>query len=214
MKKLLLISGVLLSVSIVNAQFSIGPSAGFGHSWYVNDEVDEPATLEYQFHPHMNAGIELLYSCPGAIAISAAFKYSGEGATYTYESSGTTIKTKTRASYLRIPLQVVYHFGDAMNTVRPRISAGPSFGFLTGGKAETFVDGTSNLEQKAKDFLESFDFGINTSAGVSFKVGQRSVMSVVANYYHGLSNMYKGTDFDVEGRNLGINLGLHIPVGN
>lgn len=212
MKRAILISTLILSVTLLNAQFSIGPTAGYGHSWYTNDDVNVP-TLEYQFHPHMNAGIEMLYSFSGPMAISAAFKYSGEGATYTYQSSGNSIKAKTRASYFRIPLQVVYHFGDAASSVRPRISAGPSFGFLTGGKQTVYVDGNENLTQDSKDFLETFDFGINTSAGVVFKVGQTAWLSTVVNYYHGLSNMYKTTNFDVESRNLGLNVGLHFPLG-
>src|SRR5688500_18910708 len=132
MKNLIAVSAFTLVVFIAKAQnLSIGPTAGVGHSWN-NAEV---GTADKAFHTYYNIGAKLVYSFVTRWGISGDIKFSSEG--QTVKTSGA--KLSARANYIRVPLHGIYFFGKFGDRVRPKISVGPSFGFLVGGKSENGI---------------------------------------------------------------------------
>lgn len=213
MKRLILTVTLIFTIQLMIAQnLSVGPTGGFGHAWFRLEE--NPANAEFEFHPTFNAGLQLLYSFPAPWGISAAVKYSREGANYEYNSSGSLIESKIKAGYVRVPIQLHYYFGDASNAVRPEVSIGPSIAFLAGGEMETYVNGHYNHGQELDEILEQTDVGINFAAGGNFKLGGDVLLSITANYYHGLVDIYENSTIDVMNRNIGLNLSLLFPIGN
>lgn len=184
-----------------NAQqnLSFGPTAGFGHSWLSNSNNS-------QYHAAGNVGATLTYSSAPHIGFGTEFKYSIEGGK---DERGST-KTTTRLDYIRIPLKVIYFFGEYGDRVRPKIAAGPSFGFLTGGKFEV-----NDIESTAavKDVYKSFDAGLTASAGLNYRLVKNTWFVADVNYYHGLSNINDITATKVKNRNIGLNIGVNFGIG-
>jgi outer membrane protein W len=68
----------------------------------------------------------------------------------------------------------------------PKVYAGPSFGFLTGGKTNVNVDGVVS-KTDTKDQIKNFDFGATAGAGLNFKVAPRTWLNTDVAYYQGLT---------------------------
>ena len=115
----------------INAQtFSIGPTGGFGHSWIHNSDGDT------KFNPAWNAGLSFIYSTKSSFGIGADVKYSAEGNKRDFQTTGPAdgpidVTGTINANYIRVPLKLIYFGANNDNAVRPKIYAGPSFGFLT-----------------------------------------------------------------------------------
>ncbi len=142
--------------SITKAQnFSIGPIAGFGHAWLTNYN-----SVDVRFNPSWNAGLSFIYSTKKNFGFGADAKYSTEGNKINYIGIGpndapvTVIRT-LHLNYIRVPLKFIYFFGKHGNVVRPKIYAGPSFGFLAGGH---IVEEESGIKYKSnsKDYYYLF----------------------------------------------------------
>ncbi|HUQ64934.1 MAG TPA: porin family protein [Flavitalea sp.] len=203
MKKLLIVMALPMIAFAVQAQnLSFGPTIGFGHSWTNAPLVNAERT----FHPSYNIGGKMVYSFVTHWGISGDIKFSSEGQTVKIINSDA--KIKARGNYIRIPLQGIYFFGKFGDMVRPKISVGPSFGFLIGGKITNTLNDT---ESKTTDSWNNFDFGINAAAGANIRIARATWLNLDATYYHGLTNVPK---FDVKGkyRSIGINIGVTLPV--
>ena len=207
MKRIMLV--VLLAVSsaaVVSAQnLSFGPTVGFGHSW----TNSEKGSLDRMFHPSYNIGGKLVYSFVSHWGLSGDVKYSSEGHTLGTDADN---KTVGRLNYIRIPIQAIYFFGDFGDAVRPKISIGPSMGFLVGGKTRTYVDDEEISEDDVKSFTKGFDFGATGAVGANFKISSNTWLNTDISYYHGLTEASEiGTSF--KNRNLGLNIGLTFGIG-
>ena len=201
MKNLIAASAIMLFVFTSNAQnLSFGPTAGFGHSWN-NAEV---GTANKGFHAYYNVGGKLVYSFVTRWGISGDIKFSSEG--QTVKTSGT--KLSARANYIRIPLQGIYFFGKYGDRVRPKISVGPSFGFLVGGKSE---NGINNTQTKTKDYWNTFDFGFTGAAGVNVRVAKATWLNLDLAYYHGITDVAEFSG-RANNRNIGLNIGVTFPL--
>ena len=154
--------------------FSIGPTGGFGHSWITNSAGDS------KFNPAWNAGIAAVYSTNSHWGIGADVKYSAEG--NKVEELGITNTINT--NYVRVPLKAIYFFGKQGDLVRPKISAGPTFGFLTDASEATSDEGVK-VKTDISDNIKGFDFGVNAAAGLNFKVAQRTWLNTDVAYYRG-----------------------------
>lgn len=76
-----------------------------------------------------------------------------------------------------------YYVADKFN-----LEAGPQIGFLTSAETSTKLDGYSQkVDQDAKDYFESVDFGFNLGAGYDFT----NKISAGIRYNIGLSNVLK-----------------------
>lgn len=205
MRKLLL--GFILLTGISASSFaqtiSLGPTAGFGHSW-----IDNVGDSKY--HPAGNVGIGLVYSNESNFGFGADVKFSIEGGK---DNVGLSTYTEN-LDYIRVPLKLMYFFGKYGDKVRPKISVGPSFGFLIGGKREQQV-GNVSIKTDANDLYNTVDIGVNGSLGINYRLVKNTWFFTDINYYHGISDIVKNNPSSVnyKNRNIGLNIGVNFGLG-
>lgn len=203
MRAMMFMSTILLGTVQVNAQnLSFGPTAGLGHSW-TNSGI---GTADTKMNAYYNLGGKLVYSFVTNWGVSADVKFSGEG--HKIESAQGN-KSTIRANYVRVPLQGIYFFGKYGDRVRPKISAGPSFGFLAGGKQKPFINEESDV--RTKDIWKGLDFGLTVAAGGNVRVAPATWLNLDIAYYHGITDVWE-SGAKGKNRNLGINVGLTFPL--
>jgi outer membrane protein W len=208
MKKIIRITLAALTISgsaMAQDNLSLGGTAGFGHAWLSN-------ATNSTYQPAGNLGLSLTYSTETNWGFGADLKWSIEGG----KTSTSNFTNTTRLDYVRVPLKVMYFFGERGNAFRPKLTVGPSVGFLIGGnnKATTISGDTkTTVETKAGDFAKSIDFGVNASAGFNYRLVDRTWLNVDLNYYHGLSDIIEAAAIDQKNRNIGINVGVSFGIG-
>jgi outer membrane protein W len=190
MKKLMVILG-LLSLGTVSSQSTaqvwMGPSANFGHAFFV------PYNSDIEFQPHYSVGLTTLVNINDNWGLVGSALYSSEGRLM---DDGRT-KTDIRLDYIRIPVRGIFYFTGMDQTVRPKISAGPSLGILVN------EDGTT-VGKKA----ESADFGVNATGGVDIKLNEDVLLTAEVNYYQGFIKNRPNYDKKEYNGNIGFNLGV------
>lgn len=202
MKKLLIVFVMLIATLTLSAQnMSIGLAGGVAHAWTSND-----GGADRKFHPAYNIGGRLVYSFESSWGVSADVKFSGEG----QRSKGSGFDNRLRTNYIRIPLQGIYFFGKYGDRIRPKLSFGPSFGILVGGRGKVRY-GALEVSEKAKENIKTFDFGLTAAAGGNVRVADATWLNLELVYYHGLSDISKGTG-EASNRNIGINAGITFPL--
>ena len=207
MKKILIVFAVLLAVSDLSAQnLSFGLNGGIGHSW----TSIEKGSFERRLHPYYNLGGKMVYSFVTNWGVSADVRFSSEGHTVGNDNDN---KTVFRANYLRVPIQGIYFFGKYGDRVRPKISIGPSLGFLVGGKLRNIANGNEQAEMKATSYLKTLDFGVNVAAGGNVRIGPATWLNLDLAYYHGVTDIVDNNQVKGKNRNLGVNVGVTFPIG-
>lgn len=195
MKKVFIVS--LFSLFFINAfaqkNVSIGPIAGFGHAWISGGEGDN------RYKPSGNVGLQLVYSAIGNFGIGGNLVYSIEGGSREIGN----VKYTTRLNYLRIPVTAMYFFGQLGDRVRPKVSIGPSVGFLVGGEQD--LNGVIN--EDVKDDFKKIDIGIHATAGFHFRLISNTWLTLDMNYYNGMSDITEVNQKN-KNRNIGLNAGL------
>jgi hypothetical protein len=223
MKRQLFILFTTVMISgAVSAQMkaSIGPNAGFGSAW-----IDNWGESEYK--PSGNFGIALIYSGKSNFGFGADLKYSFEGGKREYVTTavGTQFTTTEEAKldYIRLPLKAMFFMGKYGQRVRPKISVGPSFGLLVGGKTNVkTVSQTgavvSDIKYESEDMWDKWDVGINGSIGLNYRLVKNTWFSADLAYVHGLTDIRKddkkamagyNTNTNYKNRNLGLNVGVY-----
>jgi outer membrane protein W len=203
MKKAIIIVAILGIGFLSKAQtFSIGPTGGFGHSWITNSTGDN------KFNPAWNAGLSFIYSTRSNFGVGADVKYSAEG----NKSTKAGITTNINANYVRVPVKLIYFFGKPGSAVRPKISAGPSFGFLTEANETSSVSGV-NVKTDINDDIKNFDFGVTAAAGLNFRLAQRTWLNTDLAFYQGLTDITKNNNSTQRNGNVGVNVGLLLGLG-
>jgi len=188
MKKFFLavvICSSLCFTAVAQSKFSLGPNAGLGHSWISN-------TNNAKFKLAANAGLSLVYSATEHFGIGLDPKYSFEGV--------KSDEGSLDLNYFRIPLKAIYFFNGYGNPFRPKIFAGPSFGFLSSAKVG---------DTDKKKSLNSTDVGITAGAGFNYRLVKDTWFNADLNYLHGLSNISKNTQDKTHNRNISINVGVN-----
>jgi outer membrane protein W len=205
MKRIMMVLALASGAMAVHAQnLSLGPTAGFGHAWTSSDN----GNVDGRFHSSYNIGGKLVYSFVSHWGLSADVKFSSEGETLGPDKDN---KSVYRANYIRVPLQGIYFFGDYGNKVRPKISVGPSLGFLVGGESKEYVNGNETAVVKTKDYGKSFDFGLTGAVGMNVRVAKATWLNADIAYYHGLTDI--ADNADAKHRNIGVNVGILFPIG-
>jgi hypothetical protein len=171
---------------------SVGPVAGFGHSWISNVEG------KARYKPSGSFGGQLYYSATEHIGIGAAILYSIEGGEN--RISGSTYNA--RLNYLRLPIQAVYFFGDYGDRVRPKLAFGPSIGFLAGGKQTL-----NNSESGVGDDYKSIDFGFQASGGIHYRLVSGIWLTMDVGYYQGVADITEAATKN-RNHNISFNAGL------
>ncbi len=211
MKKVMIIAAVLGIGIVSKAQtISFGPTGGFGHSWISNTSGDE------KFNPAWNAGLSFIYSSKSNFGLGLDVKYSEEGNKVKYSTGvadGLINTTSTiNANYIRVPVKLIYFFGNDKSAVRPKIYAGPSFGFLTGGQSDVAVNNVI-MKEDTKDIIKDFDFGVTAAAGLNFRIAPRTWLNTDLAYYQGLTDITKNNNNTQHNANVGVNVGLLVGLG-
>lgn len=203
MKRTMILVAILSMGALAKAQtLSIGPTGGFGHSWITNSSGDN------KFNPAWNAGISFIYSTKSNFGIGADVKYSAEGNKTTASGVTSTINT----NYVRVPLKLIYFFGKPGSVVRPKIYAGPSFGFLTSANESVSASGVK-VKTDITDDIKNFDFGVTAAAGLNFRLAQRTWLNTDLAFYQGLTDMTKNNNSTQHNGNVGVNVGLLVGLG-
>lgn len=204
MKKLvlsaILCTGLLVISEKAQAQstFSLGPVVGFGHSGISNASSDNAV-----FKPSVQAGLTMIFSNQSNLGFGADILYSLEGAKR--EAGGNTFDYSL--SYLRIPLRVSYFFSDPNSSFRPKVSVGPSFGFLMGAKSEIKND-LGSFSSSNKDGLNSVDIGLNVAVGFNYALATKMWLNAELGYTQGFVDVIDaGSDSNLN-NNLGLKVGL------
>jgi len=211
MNRLLTItSAVLLTFSTyANAQSSkrsnidyasLGPIAGFGHSW-----VSGGDKMDFKASGHL--GIGLIYSKHEHWGWGADLTVSHEG--FKMEDNAANSEMVVNPVYLRLTPKAYYFFGKYGSNIRPKVYLGPSVAY----KVDERV--TFNDEKLSKDdvklltgedhIFDDIDFGLTAGAGVNIKVAGRTWLNLDASYYHGIIDV---TDDGNANRNIRLNVGL------
>jgi hypothetical protein len=209
---LFLTTATVLSVEAqIKQRFSIGPTAGFGHSWLSVDQ--KAAGYDSKFHSSYNVGAKLVYSIENHWGLSADLKYSSEGGAFKQEANEDN-KSIYRANYIRVPLQGVYFFNDYGDKCRPKISLGPSFGFFVGGESKSESGGETMQKMDSKDLFKGFDFGLNGAVGTNIRLSPATWLNADITYYHGLTSVNETGTNEWKNRGLGLNVGVLWGIGD
>jgi len=176
---------------------SVGPVAGFGHTWISNVEG------KTRYKPSGNFGAQLYYSATEHIGIGAALLYSIEGGENRISGSTYT----ARLNYLRLPIQAAYFFGNYGDRVRPKLAFGPSIGFLVGGKQML-----NTSESGVGDDYKSIDFGFQANGGVHYRIVSGVWLTMDVGFYQGLTDVTENISKN-RNRNIGFNAGLAFGIG-
>ena len=198
MKQLILTIAGIICIACAYSQMniSVGPNAGFGHTWM-------SGSGENRYQPAGNFGVALVYSHNNHVGLGVDLKYSIEGGKKEFANVDVT----SRLNYIRVPVKGIYFFRDYGASFRPKISLGPSFGFLVGGEQEA-----GSLKIDAKDAHNSFDVGLLGSAGFHYNLVTNTWLHFDLSYYHGFSDVSEAAETN-KNRNIGINLGVAFGIG-
>ena len=209
MKSKLLCIALLVVASTASAQkfaqnVSFGPIVGLGHSWIHGLEGDK----EFKLAP--TAGVTMVYSAGAHWGFGLDIKFSREGVK---QEAFPGTDAVLHANYIRIPFKSMYFFGELGNKIRPKVMAGPSLGFLVGGKQKLEASGGEILaEVKAKDILKTFDIGVHGGLGLNARLTRNTWLNTDVTYYHGLKDIREGS-MDWKNRNIVWNVGVAFGIG-
>lgn len=198
MKKIKLSLGILMmSMFAANAQaqstFSLGPMIGFSNTGITGVDGQNA-----KFKPSYAAGLTATYSTTSNWALGLDVFYSMEGAAFSNSDS----ETKVDLHYLRVPLKVGYFFGSVENRFRPKITVGPSFGWLINSEVDySNQEGSSRITGS----YEGWDLGVNGSLGFNYLLAEDIWLNTDLTYYRGFVDVMGNDNFN---QNYGLKVGL------
>ena len=181
---------------------SLGPAAGFGHSW-VSNSINT-------FKPSAHLGIGLMYSRHEHWAFGDMLTVSHEGYTREVYAMGNTYHNTYNPVYLRMTPRVYYFFGDYKNNIRPKVFLGPSVAYKLAEEQnieQPLIPTEAWYLRPGGDMFSTMDFGANAGAGVNIKIAPYTWLNLDADYYHGLVNV---TNAGNQNRALRANVGVMI----
>lgn len=182
----------------IERTFTIGPAVGFGHSYMQNVGYDA------YFKPSFSGGVTMNYSQWEHIGLSADVLYSLEGGKYrTSQESDIDISLH----YLRVPVKFAYFFGDLENRFRPKITIGPSFGFLIDESTDISGDERQVNSNLTRDH-ETLDLGGTGSLGFNYRVGERVWINTDLYYYQGFTEVDNIPNLHHYNSNMGLRVGV------
>jgi outer membrane protein W len=170
----------------VSTAFSIGPSVGLGHAF---------------MYPYITRGINPVGNF-GIISTYAPTEHWGIGGDVRYSIEGSKTRTEqgprdTDLDYLRVVPKGIYFFGTYDEDFRPKITLGPSIGFL--------MKHTDTFEST----INPIDVGVIATTGFNYRLSQRGMwLNLDVYYYQGLTDVKKHTGTTELNANVGLNLGL------
>lgn len=186
-KNLLMIVAMLLSSSALLAQsWDFGLKGGLNFATIVGDDTSGTDTRT-SFYLGGFAEVKL----SDKFAFQPELLYSSQGVKGSEDGFDMTLKL----DYLTIPLMAKYYVADKFS-----LDFGPQLGFLLKADAETM-----GVSVDFKDYVKSFDFGLNLGLGYEF-----NKFFINGRYNIGLSNIWDGEfdDGDTKNQNSVIQFGV------
>lgn len=186
------------------SQVSLGPVVSLGSSWVSN----LPGSQEAIFSPAF--GLGLMYSASEHWGLGSKLMVSSEGYRQNFDwGPGYHSEATVRPTYLRLPIEVNYFFGEYGDRVRPKIYAGPSLGARLSETVRYSGDPLPSNEVIRTDGhnFSDFDAGLTFGAGANVRVGRQAWLNLDGGYYHGLVDVHADNDFNAN-RNLRLNVGM------
>jgi hypothetical protein len=182
---------------------SLGPSVGVAHSWITGmDNV--------KFRPGVSVGGVLTWSPAPHWGLGGDIRVAFmEGVKMNPIATDMLAADRIHATYLRVPLKATYFFGDFGDKVRPKVYAGPSFGFLLGGETKY---PNSTLTTKSDKVLQGFDWGLIAGAGFNYRIKPNTWFNFDLAYTNGLKDVTEAAGYHAN-RNITLNLGVTFPLG-
>jgi len=168
--------------------FSIGPKAGISHALIMPDD-------NMEFFTVWNGGLTSTYAPGERFGLGIDVLYSAEGS----KTKGTIAENgggeiTRNLDYIRVPVKAILFFGDEMDAFRPKISLGPTVGFLVNEENSTGA--------------EDFDMGAQVAIGFNYQMAEAIWLNFDVDYYQGLMDVYKlQNDNQYNGR-IGVNVGV------
>lgn len=216
---------------VANAQtFSLGVKAGVQNANINAPDFIEDLSVIPDFQPITTANFGLV----SEIGLHKNFAIQPE---LVYTTKGTKIDESfnvdlfnvpiplgvtavSKFNYLEMPLLAKAKFGNELANFY--VVAGPTFGYTLNGRLETrakvlvevdLFDTPIDLD--AVDY-ERWEIGGTAGLGVSVNTGNGSQLFLDARYTHGFSQTYDIpiVSEKVQHKNIGINLGFMMPIGN
>lgn len=185
---------------------SLGPVAGFGHSWLSNRDFQ-------QFKATPSLGIGLIYSRYEHWGWGGTLMVSHEGFTNEYRVGNNMYRQSFSPVYVRLTPKAYYFFGDYKSTVRPKVFLGPSVGVkvqedyysknLTNNNSDVVMTANTN-----NDMFKTMDVGAQGGAGVNIKLGTYTWLNLDATYYQGLIDVTRNNGETNLNQNVGVNVGV------
>ncbi|HEX5742550.1 MAG TPA: porin family protein [Flavobacteriaceae bacterium] len=184
-KNLLMIVAMLLSSSALLAQsWDFGLKGGLNLATIVGDETSD---VDSRTSFYLGGFAEIKMS--DKFAFQPEFLYSSQGAKGKDEGTDMTLKL----DYLTIPLMAKYYVGQKFS-----LDFGPQLAFLLKADAETM-----GVTVDFKDFMKSFDFGVNLGLGYEL-----DKFVINGRYNIGLSNIWDNEDDFGKNQNSVIQIGI------
>jgi hypothetical protein len=223
MKKLFLLVALAVCSCGAFAQVSLIPKVGVN---IANASIDDNRDFEGQsslLGLTAGLGISFALTSDEFLSIQPEILYSQKG--WSAETSNVLggYDGNYRLNYLEVPLLLKINFGG--ETVRAFVNAGPSFGYLLGGR----VEGRANVLGIGTEIDESLEFtdtpnplalnqldanrvevGLNFGGGAGYSFGGK-VLFVDVRYNLGLSDYNRS--FESKNRVFALTLGLQVPLG-
>ena len=186
-----LLAGLSAKAQTTMSNFLVGPSLGFGHTYFV------PYSSDVEFQPMYSAGVTTLFTPNDWFGLATDVRSSAEGRLWDDGRKQSDI----RLEYIRIPVKGTVFFAARGENVRPKLTLGPSLGLL--------VNETGTVDRQR---AESVDFGMNASGGFDFKVNEDVFITDEANYYQGFIKNRPNYSKNEYNGNIGLQVGVIFAV--
>lgn len=175
MKRVLIVSAVLLLTTYVSAQNKIGVKAGFNLNHVTTNDADLKSELSAR--PSFHFGLLGDFSLGKEFSFQPQLLYSGRGGKVAHDDHNDVYAFNS----LEVPLNFVYRADEKGGFFA---GAGPVLGYNLSGK-EKAHDETESIEFGTEaGTIKRFDMGANALVGYQFDGG----VFLTANYTLGLTN--------------------------
>jgi hypothetical protein len=216
---------VLLVCSIFNAegQTAIGGKIGLNLATYIGDTEES----------FMNKGSVIGFQIGGIIELGITDRFSiqpelvyirkGVSDEFTLDFFGETTETELdlKLNYIELPILGKLRFGTPEST-NFFVTAGPSFGYATGGETEQEItvggettESSEDIEFSDNDGFRRFELGAALGIGLNIPSGSGNFFGEVR-YSIGITSLNDDDISDLSFRNsaVGLSVGYLHPLGN
>lgn len=201
--RLSLVAAMLMVITAVSAQTSLGIKGGLNMSNFYGDEVNDK-NMKLGFH----VGLVADYEFAPNMAIQSGLLFTTKGSEFKLGTENVKIEQTVNPMYLQVPVHFAYK-ADVMPGTRIVFHAGPYVAYGIAGKAK--VKGTlgdSSAESRSvnvfgdKALLKPFDAGLGLGVGAEF-----SRFLVDIGWDMGLVNISKADNGNIKNQNAYLSVG-------